>query len=274
MGRMSAVGDDVLIQIHIPKCAGTSVALWMRRAVGGGFAAFGSLYGDEGIFNEERLWRACLSDPRTRAVSSHDIRRFPPAIRGRRLHYFTILRHPLANFLSAARYMQQDRLKFGVPESVSNSTRAVTEWILSRPLGEPFRENNQTNHLALFPWCAETNGRLRGEEYGFWHPADQAAYQRDRVALAKRALDAFLVVGCVERLPQSLDRLRSRSAAFGIELPPVEDVERNNVTTVPLDDVSWLHEDLGVRVMESFAADLEVYEYGVKLQEAANPSFR
>ncbi len=245
-----------------------------RAAVSGALAGFGSLYGDEGIFDEERLWRACLSDPRTRAASSHSIRRFPRAIRGRRLHYFTILRHPLANFLSGARYMQQNRPKFGVPDSVGNSTRAMAKWILSRPLGEPFRENNQTNHLALFPWCAETNGRLRGEEYGFWHASDQAAYQRDRVALAKRALDSFIVVGCVERLPHSLDLLRRRSAAFGIDLPPVEDIKRDNVTTVPLDDVSWLHEDLGVRVMESFAADLEVYAYGVKLQEAANPSFR
>ena len=272
---MDAAGDDVIVQVHIPKCAGTSVRYWLTKAaVNGAMAGLGALYDAHRTYEEESLWEACLKDPRTRALTSHDIRRFPAAIRARRMHYFTILRHPLANFLSAARYMQQDRPAFGVPDSVGKTTREMAAWILSRPLGEPFRENNQTNHLALYTWSDATGGRLRGEEYGSWHPADQASYQRDRVALAKQALDSFLVVGNVENLTRSLGILRSRAAPLGIELPPVEDVGRDNITAVPLDDVTWLQEPLGERVMASFADDLEVYDYGVKLLEAANPSFR
>jgi hypothetical protein len=273
---MNDAGDDFLVQVHIPKCAGTAVAFWMMKAaVEGVLAGFGSLYRGQqgealGAFDDETLWAECLNDPRMRAASSHDIRRYPAAIRGRRMHYFTILRHPLANFLSAVRYMQQDRLTFGVPDSVGNSSREMTNWILSRPLGQPFRENNQTNHLALYPWCDTTGGRLRAEEYGSWDPADQAAYQRDRVALAKRILESFLVVGTLERLPLSLGLVRKRSSALGIQLPPVEELGHNNTTTVPLDDVSWIQtEELGRRLLDAVTADWEVYEHGTKLLDAA-----
>ena len=268
---MSPPGDDVLIQIHIPKCAGTAVAFWMMKAaVNGGVAGFASLYGTHNAFDDETLWEACLNDPLMRTASSHDVRRFPAEIRGRRIRYFTILRHPLANHLSAARYMQSDRAQFGVPETVGGSTREITEWMLSRPIGQPFRENNQANHLALYPWCDRTGGRCDPAAYGSWDPADQAAYERDRVALAKSILDSFLVAGTVERLPESLDLVRTRSAGLGIELPPVEELGRNNTTTVPMDDISWIQTDqIGRRLLDAVAADWEVYDYGSKLLDAA-----
>jgi hypothetical protein len=269
---MSAPGDDFLVQVHIPKCAGTAVAFWMMKAaVDGDLAGFGSLYsGAQGVFDDETLWAACLNDPQVRAASSHDIRRFPAVIHGRPVHYFTILRHPLANFLSYARYTLSDRASFGVPDTVGNSTLEITNWILSRPIGQPFRENNQANHLALYPWCDATAGRCRAEDYGSWDPADQAAYARDRVALAKRALDSFLAVGTIERLPASLGLVRSRSAALGIQLPPVDELGRNNTTTVPMDDISWIQTtETGRRLLDAVAADWEVYEYGGKLLDAA-----
>ncbi len=268
---MSPPGDDVLIQIHIPKCAGTAVAFWMMNATAGnGAAGFGSLYGSHSAFDDEALWEACLNDPSIRTASSHDVRRFPAGIHGRRIRYFTILRHPLANFLSAARYMQSDRPQFRVPDSVGSGTREIAQWMLSRPIGAPFRENNQTNHLALYPWCDATGGRCRPEEYGSWDAADQAAYERERVALAKRALDSFLVTGTVERLPESLGLVRTRSAAFGLQFPPVEELGRNNTTPVPMDDVSWIQTDeVGRRLLDAVAADWEVYEHGSKLLDAA-----
>jgi hypothetical protein len=69
-------------------------------AMGAGFAP---LHVPDLIYDDESLWEACLKLRAVRAVTSHGIQRFPPAIHGRRLHYFTTLRHPLDHFLSAVR---------------------------------------------------------------------------------------------------------------------------------------------------------------------------
>lgn len=266
------MGGDVLVQVHIPKCAGTAVAFWVWQAsVDGGGGGFGRFYGNQGrVFDEDGLWEAGLKDPGLRALSSHDVRLFPAEIRGRRMRYFTILRHPLANFLSGVRYMLSDRAAFGVPPDVGGSTREIAEWLLSRPLGSPFRENSQTNHIALYEWCAGTGGRCDPALYGSWDPADQAAYERERVDLAKRLLQSFLVVGTVERLPATLGLVRSRSTAFGLRLPPPETVGRNNTTTVPLDDISWIqNHPVGRRLLDAVAADWELYRFGGQLLDEA-----
>lgn len=262
------MAGDVLVQVHIPKCAGTSVSFWMwKAAVAGGLGAFGRLY-EPIVLDEDALWEAGLNNPQLRALSSHGVRRFPLEIRGRRMRYFTILRHPMANFLSAVRYMQSDRTAFGVPAEVGQTTRDMSEWLLSRPIGEPFRENNQTNHIALYEWCAGTAGRCDPEGYGSWDPADQAAYERDRLELAKQLLRTFLVVGTVERLTATLDLVRRLSAPFGLNLAPAEEVGRNNTTTVPLDDISWIEKEaVGRQMFDSLAADWELYRFGQQLLE-------
>jgi hypothetical protein len=85
--------------------------------------------------------------------------------------------------------------------------------------GRP-RENMQTNHLALFPWCAASKGRLDPLAFGAWPVADHAACLRERLQVAKGVLNKFPAVGTVERLPVSLARIRDRSAALGVALLP------------------------------------------------------
>jgi hypothetical protein len=86
------VTSDVLVQVHIPKCAGTSIAAWLRKASErGALAGFGAFYSDF-VFSDDSLWQSGLRDPRLSAISAHNVRRFPPAINGRPMWYFTILR--------------------------------------------------------------------------------------------------------------------------------------------------------------------------------------
>lgn len=148
------------MHIHIPKSAGTSVSNWLRTAaVTGVISGFRALYPDY-VYTARDLGSAGLDDPRLTAVSSLNIQRFVPTSDERRLHYFTMLREPLPHFLSAIRYMLQGRQLLGVPAPIARTSRDMTAWSLGRPLRAAFRENTQTNHLALYTWCDATAGTV------------------------------------------------------------------------------------------------------------------
>ena len=270
VGEAPVAGANVLVHIHIPKSAGTSVSNWLRTAaVTGVISGFRALYPDY-VYTAGDLGSAGFDDLRLAAVSSHNIQRFVPTSDGRRLYYFTILREPLPHFLSALRYMLQERQAFKVPAPIGRTSRDMTAWLLGRPLRAAFRENTQTNHLALYTWCDATAGRCDPERYGLWSPRDQAAYERERLEIAKNNLRSFLAVGTLERLDETLELVRRRSAAFGLNLPPVAQVPHANVTRVPVDDISWIdNEPLGKRLLESFAIDQELYAFAKQLLDAA-----
>ncbi|MGA2393282.1 MAG: hypothetical protein ABSH03_08035 [Candidatus Lustribacter sp.] len=260
---------DILVQIHIPKCAGTSVGVWLRNAaLDGVISGFRALYPDHVYAENEQP--VGFHDPRLTAVTTHNIRRFAPISGGRRVHYFTLLRDPVTQFLSAARYMLQEREAFGVPSSVGWTPRDIAAWVLDQPLDAPFRDNNQTNHLAMYVWCDATAGRCQPEARETWAASDRAAYERERLAIAKDVLRSFLVVGTVERITESLELVRRRSTAFGLQLPPVEKLGRHNVTAVPVGDRSWIENDpIGVRLRESVAVDHELYLFAQQLLDEA-----
>jgi hypothetical protein len=261
---------DVLVQVHIPKCAGTSISAWLRNASAcGALAGFGAFYPDF-VFTDDSLWQSGLNDPRLSAISAHNVRRFPAQIHGRSMRYFTLVRRPLPHALSILRYMLQERRAYGIPPSVGDTSRAIAAWLLSLPPGAFARENLQTNHLALYPWADATKGRCDPEFFGSWSAADQAAYERQRLDIAKDVLRSFLVVGTVERLTDSLELLRRRSAAYGLNLLPVDAVPRENVTRIPVDDISWIdHEPLGHRLIDSMAVDAELYAFADGLLDTA-----
>lgn len=252
----------VLIQIHIPRCAGTSVGNWLRLAAQHGvLRGFRAVYPEFVFEHEAEFLAAGFADPRLTAVTSHNIQRFPTLICGRTAHYFTFLREPFAHVLSIARYMQAQRATFKLPDDIGNETEDVLVWLLNRPLNASFRENTQTNHLALATWCEATSGRCEAARYGMWSSTDQRAYQNERLEIAKSVLRSFLSVGVVERLHDSLELLRLRSAAVGIELLPAGDVGHVNTTSGPK-DFSWIRPDNPlVSLRESIAVDLELYAF-------------
>jgi len=268
--RLYQHAPDVLVQVHIPKCAGTSVAAWLSKAyTWGELTGFFSHFAAGGII-DERAWSSGLRSPHLAAVSAHNIRRFPGIIGGRRIHYFTILRDPLTHFLSLVRYMNQERAAFGVPATVGESIRDIAAWVLDRPRGLPVIENMQTNHLALFAWCDATGGGRDPSRFAFWPRADQLAYERERLDVATDLLTSFLAVGTVERLADTLALVRERSADYGFRLLPVERVPRINVTRTPAGDLSWIDTDpIGQRIRESIAVDEKLYAVAEQLLDDA-----
>jgi hypothetical protein len=259
---------DILVQVHIPRCAGTSVRIWLHdAALEGAISGYRSLYPDY-VFGRHEVWPSA-DDPRLAAASTHNIRYFTPTVAGRRVHYFTLLRDPRAQALSAVRYVQQERDAFGVPRAVRNTSYDIAKWLLEGSFGEPF-ENAQTNHIALHAWCDASGRRLLPDRYISWSAADRAAYERERLEFAKSLLADFIVVGTVERLPESLGMLRARSARYGINLLPVERLTRANASDVPPDDdAAWIDNDpLGARLLESLTVDDQLHAHARRGLEA------
>ncbi len=256
-------GPDVLLQVHIPKCAGTAVSDWLRNAMLAGLVpGFAGLYPTYDL-PPDVLWDTALHDPRVLVASAHNVRVFPPEIRGRRMHYFTLTRDPLARSVSHLRYILQEREAFGVPAEV-NGLRELIPWILtSNALDAGFQYNAQVNHLALHVWCERTRGRCTPAAYGSWSARDTAAYRRDRLEIAKDVIAGFLVTGTVEQLRASLELVRSRAAAAGISLLPVDAVRRVNETKIPVGDAAiWLQSDpLAARFRELIVVDDQLYAF-------------
>ena len=167
----------------------------------GDLTGFFSQYSAGGIV-DERAFTNGLRSPHLAAVSAHNIRRFPGVIGGRRIHYFTVLRDPLTHFVSVVRYMNQERVAFGIPATVGESVRDVTAWVLDRPRGLPVIENLQTNHLALFAWCDANGGRLDPSRYALWPRADQLAYERERLVAGALAGQEIAVVSAAVQIDQ------------------------------------------------------------------------
>lgn len=255
----------LLVQIHIPRCAGTSIGNWLRSAaLQGVLTGFGAVYPDDFVFqNDGDYLAAGFGDLRLSAVTTHNIRKFPATITGRKAHYFSILREPLEHVLSYVRYMRQERAAFDLPPGLGDDTRDIAAWLLARSLDSPFRENPQTNHLALYTWCAATSGRCEPATYGRWSRADHHAYWNQRLDVARDVLRSFLCVGTVERLNDTLELLRERSRTVGIGLLPVSRMVHINTTNHDNDDLSWMDADdsLGRQLRESLTTDVELYRF-------------
>jgi hypothetical protein len=262
-------GADLLVQIHIPKCAGTSVGVWLRdAALDGVISGFRAYYPDY-VYGPQEL-PAGFNDERLTVATTHNIRRFDPMSGARPVHYFTLLREPVEHVLSAVRYMLQERTAFGIPPDIAQTPRDVAAWVMSRSVDEPFRENAQTNHLALYVWCDATRGRCDPENRRSWSPADRTAYERERLDIAKDVLRSFLAVGTVERITESLELVRRRAAQFGLVLPPADKVQHYNATRIPYGNLSWIDDDpVGARLRESVAVDSELYAFAGKLLDEA-----
>ena len=241
--------------------------VWLYRAFPLGF---GTWYPDY-VFDETLLAEAGLANFGLRAFSTHWIRRFPESICGRSMKYFTLLRSPVEQMLSQARYNY-------APHAASVSMRDFLSRWLDQSHTEPSYENPQTNFFALHPWCDMQGSKFECDpaRYHVWLPEVRRAYMRERLGVAKDVLRSFLAVGVTEKIVDSLDVLRCRAAREGFRLRPSQELTFENVTQFQLDDDSWIgeHDAVGRRFLESLTVDGELYGFARRLlHEACQSEF-
>lgn len=272
--------DDLLVHVHIPKCAGTSIWYWMARHMP---SAHGFLYPDtypSFYYDEAALVELGIGNVALRCMSSHYFRVFPEVCAGRRMRYFTLIRDPLKQFLSYATYVRniyrtltdEEMLASVPPDADRLTVREFARWILDAPRDVSNREAFQSDFLASYTWRNTTGrGPRAGTKSPEWDPADWEAYRAARLDLAKDVLGRFAVVGTVERFAETLGLLVRRASAWGVTLGPLSDLERINVTEGPPPDTDWITDDdpVGRRLLASLADDYVLHAYAGQLLDAA-----
>jgi len=273
--------EDLLVHVHIEKTAGTALADWFRHTQPGGHGLIyprvsSSFYLDESALRQVGF----IAETRVRSVSSHYFRVFPERALGRRMRYVTLLREPLSQYLSFCNYERQlyptitdpGKLAELPPNAHQLSAREFTEWLLDQPDDIPFRENYQTNYLTSYVWrTASGRGPQPGTVKARWDDADWSAYRSERVELGKRVLRDFAAVGVVERMHDSLSLWSKRAATWGIELGPLDQVERVNVTPELQQDLRWIDraDSVGRRLLEALEDDRELHAFAGRLLDAS-----
>lgn len=254
----------MLVHVHIYKCAGTSVRVWLFRAFSHGFGSWYPSY----VFDDGSLKAAGLGDRRLRALSSHTIRRFPAASCGRQMQYFTVIRNPVDHVLSHLRYMCQIQHEAN-PALPLPSIRDIVQLLMDTPAIEPFWDNIQTNFLAQHVW-AQGEGTVFNCDPNAprtWSKEAKDAYIRARLGVAKDVLRSFLAVGTVERIIESLELLRMRAAPLGFAMLPPPEITTENVTNVMMEDRSWIgeHDPVGRRFLAFMQEDEQLHAFAEQL---------
>lgn len=245
---------SVLFHVHIPKCAGSSFRSLLQKHFG---TRHLNLYVDDTdfLFSKEQLADAITTDDPI-SISSHFVRVFPPVIAGRRVHYVTFLRNPVAQFISYRNYIcrafpairHPNLLQYLPPRADKLSSREFARWMFTcSPQNAPFRENYVTNFFAH-------------SENDLAQRANQQVMSR--LDAAKSVLDQFLFVGVVERMQESYAKLTEVVSANGVHLPqdlvPVE-----NVSGDLGDCTEWINpgDEVGCLLLASLQEDLALYDW-------------
>jgi hypothetical protein len=255
---------DLMVFVHIPKCAGTALNTWLSNS-----HHYGNLYVKLSDVRMNALrWQDIspldLRDPRMRSVASHHLRTYPETIEGRTLRYITILREPILRWISDTRYFGRMNAEDGTPRL---TLREYAEWMLDQPATEMLELiNGQTNFIAEHEWFR----RERHESILIdWNaePDLFARYTRERLALARDLLRSFPVVGTVDRLTDFTHVLQARAPAWDVPLIPVDGLEPKLVTIAPAVNLDWIvpADSVGRRLLDAFAEDFELYRLASEL---------
>ena len=200
-----------------------------------------------------------LADLKLRSISSHHLRTYPPSIGTRTLHYMTLLRNPIARWISYVRFFRKLVPAEAQPQL---SLREYAEWMLEQPLERTLAQRNgQTNFLAEHEWY-----RRNYEEAVLidWtaQPDAFARYRQERFALALELIRDFDVVGIVEEVDQFTQLLQARAVAWDIPLIAIDGLNPTHVTEGPPVDTSWITMDdsVGRKLFEAFSEDFELHQ--------------
>jgi hypothetical protein len=183
-------------------------------------------------------------------------------VHGRTLRYITILREPIARWISFVRFFHV--LRGGDENGPLITLREHAEQLLAKPAHETLAEIcGQVNFLAEHEWYREQ----RHDAVVIDWSADVdlfARYRRERLGLAETLIERFEVVGVVERLEDFVRVLRARAGAWDVPLLPVTGIPPMLVTERPPVDASFITpaDSVGRRLLDAFAEEFELYRLG------------
>lgn len=239
----------VLAHIHVPKCAGTSFRVLLERYFGPRHLR---LYVDDTyfVYGDEALRNYLLQNPDMAGFSSHHVRSFPRWVAGRRMLYVTFLRDPIEQFVSYMTHIQKfysgitskSLLEAVPPDAPRLTLREFARWLLTQDRDVPFRENHNVNFFARHSSSAVS----------------------DPLEAAKAALDEFFFVGITERMEESVNQLRARVQAVGLDFPP-DPIPIENTSGDYRDDLAWIHpaDEVGSMLLRSVDKDRQLYGWAV-----------
>ena len=255
--------EPILVHVHIPKCAGTTVSKMLELAFG---ALHHNFYpqGPDFTPSADQLGRVVANVPATKSLASHSIRIFPPQIAGRTALYICFLRDPLEQFVSYTTYIKKNfaglRPAHKIllpPDCDLLSLKEIAERIMTRPHPVPFDANFNTWFLTAAAFAA-----------GLPSPLSEAARQRAEalyheidLQMALDTLSKFLLVGMSDRMDESIELLRYRVKPYGLDLDGLN-AGHENLSRDFIDDISWLNpeDDVGKRVLKSIEKDRHLFE--------------
>lgn len=217
-------GVELLVGLHVTKCAGTSLMTTVRRELTEDqYYLCSSFHGN--LVSGRPLYGDIVQWNRLRFVFGHYVNEdLLRALGPRRLHLFTILREPIERAVSHFLHLNAIRLRAGAPRL------AGRDYLLQQ------RDTMCVELLRCFPSLAASGGSL----------SDQAA----------RALAMFDHVGDSARYVEGANRLLQR-----LGLGPAEEV-RDNVSAERLPGEEFAEDAALVRAgaAEAFAHDVLLYE--------------
>jgi hypothetical protein len=277
---VSAGCPDLFVQVHVPKCAGTTVRQWLLRSHP---EAHRSLYLNGPmtiVLDDPNLAAQNIADPALRSYSTHYLRTYEPVRCGRAMRYFTFLRDPIEQFMSYQTYVRREYANITEPitrmclppDCADRSSREFADWLLDRTEDYPFRENFQTNYFASIGWRESTGiGPRPSIMYDVWAPQEWDVYRRERLEFAMTALRSFFFVGIVERMDAALEVLYRRFTSAELPVLPLPYVETVNETHEFRDDTSWINESdpVGRRLLAALDDDRRLHAYAASLLDEA-----
>ena len=247
--------DDLLVFVHIPKSAGTALNTWLSLS-----HHYGNLY-VKAVNSPVNALRwtdvnpVDLADPKLRSVASHHLRTYPASVAGRRMRYITILRDPIAWWISHVRFFHK------LEAAGFQTLREYAEWILDQPELTMLEQlNGQTNFIAEHEWFRVN----RRDDTGIDWKAEGdlfARYRRERFDFAQTALQNFAALGTVERLDDFTQILQAKAPAWDVPLIRIDGLNPTHVTQAPPVDASWITagDTVGKRLLDAFAEDVALH---------------
>lgn len=221
----------MLIYVHIPKTAGSTMRSLLQRNFKGRFYGFYTDRRGEFLTDDELIELVRHIYPQKEVLSGHDIRPLQEkSVQGIDLRYVTFIRHPFSRAISLY-YFEK---KHSASSHISH--KSFKEYVQQRP----------SHDRAITNWQV-------------FNISSTGTFEH-----AKELLDDFLMVGLVERFDLSLIRLQE---CLGEDYLSYIGYTRQNVSKNKQYSISNLPHDIQDELAYLNQEDLKLYKYAKKRLE-------